>query len=219
MTLFELFGLLRKHLGFVIAVSIACTAVTAVVCYFLPNTYTATTTMYVLSKSNGDTASNVATQSDLSAGQMLTNDVAAIVKSDRVKKDVASQLGLESLADYKLNVTSSTTTRVITLSVTGTDPSGSAVVANAFVRDVSLVAQDVMGVESVNVIDSAVAPEEPSGPNRILYTLVGLVGGLLLAIMIVSLRDAMDTRVKDSVDVERLLGVPVIGHFPSLERM
>ena len=37
MTLFELFGLLRKHLGFVIAVSIACTAVTAVVCYFLPN--------------------------------------------------------------------------------------------------------------------------------------------------------------------------------------
>ena len=173
----------------------------------------------MLSKSNGDTASNVATQSDLSAGQMLTNDVAAIVKSDRVKKDVASQLGLESLADYKLNVTSSTTTRVITLSVTGTDPSGSAAVANAFVRDVSLVAQDVMGVESVNVIDSAVAPEEPSGPNRILYTLVGLVGGLLLAIMIVSLGDAMDTRVKDSVDVEKLLGVPVIGHFPSLERM
>ena len=43
MTLFELFGLLRKHLGFVIAVSIACTAVTAVVCYFLPNKYTATT--------------------------------------------------------------------------------------------------------------------------------------------------------------------------------
>ena len=219
MTLFELFGLLRKHLRFVITVSIVCTVVTAIGCCFLPNKYTATTTMYVLSKSDGYAAGNVATQSDLSAGQMLTNDVAAIVKSDRVRKDVASQLGFESLIDYTLNVTSSTTTRVITLSVTGEDPSASATVANAFVRDVSLVAQDVMGVESVNVIDSAVAPEEPSGPNRILYTLVGLVGGLLLAIMIVSLGDAMDTRVKDSSDVEKLLDVPVIGHFPSLERM
>ena len=36
-------------------------------------------------------------------------------------------------------MTSSTTTRVITLSVTGEDPSASATVANAFVRDVSLV--------------------------------------------------------------------------------
>ena len=66
MTLFELFGLLRKHLRFVITVSIVCTVVTAIGCCFLPNKYTATTTMYVLSKSDGYAAGNVATQSDRS---------------------------------------------------------------------------------------------------------------------------------------------------------
>ena len=55
--------------------------------------------------------------------------------------------------------------------------------------------------------------------RSIFYTLIGLVGGLLLAIVIITLGDAVDTRVKDSSDVEKLLDVPVIGHFPSLERM
>lgn len=52
---------------------------------------------------------------------MLTNDVASIIKFDRVKGNVATQLGLEDLDEYKVDVTSSTTTRVIDLTVTGTN--------------------------------------------------------------------------------------------------
>ncbi len=216
MTLFELLGLLRKHLVLVIALPLATAAVVATGSMFLPNEYTATTTMYVLSKN--EESQTMLTQSDLSAGQMLTNDVATILRSDRVKNDVASQFGLDSLGAYDLSVTSSTTTRVITLAVTGHDPRNAAEVANALVEDTSRVASEIMQIEAVNVIDSAKTPMAPSGPRRTLYTAVGFMAGLFAAVAIVVIQDMLDTRIRSGQDVEELVGVPVVGHFPALER-
>lgn len=219
MTLLELLHLLRKHLRLVILLPIACAVVTGVYAFFLPNQYTASTSMYVLSKSTAADGTTAVTQGDLSASQMLTNDVATLIKSDRVKGDVAKQLGLDNLNGYSIDVTSSTTTRVIDLTVTGTDPNVSAQVANALVTDVSEVAAQFMNVQSVNVIDSAVAPTTPSGPKRALYMAVAFLAGLFVAIVIVVVADMADTRVRNSKDAEEIADLPVVGHFPKVEGM
>ena len=215
MTLFELLGLLRKRLRLVILLPLLTAAIVGVGAMFMPNEYTASTTMYVLSKTEDENTSSVTTQ-ELSAGQMLTNDVSTILKSGRVKNDVADQLGLDNLRDYDLSITSSTTTRVITLSVTGTDPEMTANVANALVADTSQVASEVMQIQSVNVIDAATVPQSPSGPRRLLYVAVGLLAGLFAAVCIVVIQDMLDTRVRSGEDVEEIVGVPVIGHFPQI---
>lgn len=219
MTLLELLHLLRKHLRLVVLLPVAFAVVTGVYAFFLPNQYTASTSMYVLSKSSSPDGSTAVTQGDLSASQMLTNDVSSIIKSDRVKGDVATQLGLDNLNAYKIEVTSSTTTRVIDLSVTGTDAEKAAQVANALVTDVSNVAAQVMNVQSVNVIDSAVAPTSPSGPKRALYMAVAFLAGLFAAIVIVAVADMADTRVRNSKDAEEIADLPVVGHFPKVEGM
>lgn len=215
----DLLGSLRKHLRLVIILPIITMVVGGLVAYFLPDEYTAETTMYVLSRNDSDagtTTSSSTTQSDLSAGQMISNDVADLIKSDRVKTDVAQQLGMASLSGYDLNVTNSSDSRVVTLSVTGRDPQVAAQVANAIVSDVSGVAADVMHVEAVNVIDEATVPQHPSGPNRLMYALVGLAIGLVSAIAIAVLRDTLDKRVTSGEEVEELIDVPVIGHFQEL---
>ena len=91
-------------------------------------------------------------------------------------------------------------------------------VANAFVTDVSEVAQQVMNVQSVNAIDQATTPTDPSGPNRKLYTAVGFLGGLFVAVVIVVAADALNTKVRNSQDAEELLGLPVVGHYPAVGR-
>lgn len=219
MTLLELLHLLRKHLRLVVLLPVAFAVVTGVYAFFLPNQYTASTSMYVLSKSSSPDGSTAVTQGDLSASQMLTNDVSSIIKSDRVKGDVATQLGLDNLNAYKIEVTSSATTRVIDLSVTGTDAEKAAQVANALVTDVSNVAAQVMNVQSVNVIDSAVAPTSPSGPKRALYMAVAFLAGLFAAIVIVAVADMADARVRNSKDAEEIADLPVVGHFPKVEGM
>lgn len=216
MTLVDLLAQLKKHLLLVIILPILSGLVVFAVAWFLPNEYTASTTMYVLSRDDAEEAATVTTQ-DLNVGQMLTSDVSTLMKSDRVKKDVAEMVGLPNLKGYNFNITSSTTTRVITLAVTGKDPEMTAEVANATVKEVSTVASEVMQIQSVNVIDTASVPTSPSGPRRLLYTVVGAFGGLFLAVAIVMLRDMLDTRVRNGAEAEEIVNVPVVGHFPAMD--
>lgn len=216
MTLLDLFHLLRKHLKLVILLPLACMLAAGVYSFVvMPNTYSATVSMYVLVQQ--DNANSSSLTSDLSASQMVTNDVATLLKSDRVVNETASSLGLENLKAYKTAITSSTTSRVLSLEVTGPDAQMAANIANKMADEVSTVAHDVMNVDSVNVVDSAKVPTAPSGPKRPLYMAVGLLGGLFVAVAIVVVEDMLNTKVRDQEELEELLGVPVIGRIPAMK--
>lgn len=218
MTLLELLQLMRKHLKLVILLPIVCALAMGVYSYaFMANTYTASTSMYVLAKQTSANSDNAANYSNLNASQMLANDVFTLLKSDRIAADTVKNLHLDSLKGYSTKVTSETTSRVITLSVTGSDPDTSAAIANEMASNVSKVAQQVMDVQSVNVIDQAVSPSSPSGPNRSMYIAVALLAGLFIAIAIVVVSDMLNTKVRNADEVEELLGLPVIGRMPAVK--
>jgi len=216
MTLLELFRLLKKHLQIVVLLPVACALVVGLYSViFVRNQYTATSSMYVLAQNDSSNSNSL--YSDLNASQMLTNDVAKLLKSDRIVSQVGSEVGIEELKGYSVSVTSETTSRVITLSVTGPDSQTAADIVNKMIEDVSGVAQSVMNVESVNPVDMAQAPEKPSGPNRLLYTLVAFVAGLFAAIAIVVVSDMLNTKVRGSEDLEELVDVPIIGRIPNVQ--
>ena len=218
MTLLELLQLMRKHLKLVILLPIVCALAMGVYSYaFMANTYTASTSMYVLAKQTSANSDNAANYSNLNASQMLANDVSTLLKSDRIAADTVKNLHLDSLKGYSTKVTSETTSRVITVSVTGSDPDTSAAIANEMASNVSKVAQQVMDVQSVNVIDQAVSPSSPSGPNRSMYIAVALLAGLFIAIAIVVVSDMLNTKVRNADEVEELLGLPVIGRMPAVK--
>ncbi len=221
MTLLELMHLLRKHLAVVIVLPIITALVTAIVCYgFLPNQYTASVSMYILSGSlsNSSTTSTSSTDySDLTASQLLANDFASIAKSDLVKNKAAAALGMSSLNAYSISVDSSTTTRIIILSVTGTNAASATTIANEMASVLSDTAVSVMDVQSVNVIDAATQPTGPSGPPRVMYTLVAALAGLFLAIALIVVRDMADTTIKGAVDVQEVLELPMLGQMPKVK--
>lgn len=215
MTLLELLKLIKNHRKMVVILPIVCAlAMGGYSFLFMKNTYTAQTSMYILTRSSGGETAN---STDLSASQMIANDVAALLDSDIVKRNAARNLSLDSLSDYEVSVANESTSRVITLSVTGADPDGVARVANAMAQEVSSVAQEVQMAESINVIDRAEVPEEPSGPNRLIYTAVAFMGGLFAAVAIIVCMDMLNTRVRGVEDAEELLGVPVIGRIPAVK--
>ena len=74
-----------------------------------------------------------------------------------------------------------------------------------------------MDIQSVNVIDKAVAPVNPSGPNRPVYVAVALMAGLFLAVAAVVMADMLNTKVRRVEEVEDLLGLPVIGRMPAMK--
>lgn len=217
MTLLELLRLLKKRMMLVVALPVVCALAMGLFSFLImPNTYTASTSLYVLAKTENVNGNNNM-YSDLNASQLLTNDVATLVESDRVLNDTAKDLGMQNLDGFGITVASETTTRVITLSVTGEDADAAATVANKLVENASSIAREVMNIQGVNVIDKAVAPTEPSGPNRPMYVTVALMLGLFVAVSIVVLSDMLNTKVRRAEEVEELLGVPVIGRIPAMK--
>lgn len=216
MTLLELLQLLRKHLKLVVILPLACAVLMAGYSAFLMHdTYTASASMYVLAKDDGESNTNLST--DLNASQMISNDVAKLLTSDRVLSETADEVGLDNLNAYSVSVSSETTSRVIQLSVTGANPQTAADITNSMVDNVSQIAREVMSVESVNAIDRATVPASPSGPNRTLYVAVAFMAGLFLAVAIVVAADMLNTKVRSEDEVEELLGIPVVGRIPAMK--
>ena len=216
MTLLELIKLIKQHLRLMIVLPLAFALAMSVVAFtMLDDNYTATTSMYVLLKE--DNSDNGTSHSDLNASQMLANDVAALATSERIEKDTVEALGISSLSGYEITVESSSSTRVITLKVAGGHPESTAKVANVLAKNISKVAQEVMNVNSVNVIDPAVTPEDPSGPNRLMYVIVAFLLGIFMALAIIIVMDTLNTKVRSEEEIEELLGVPVIGRIPVMK--
>lgn len=221
MTLLELLHIIRKHLKLVIILPVCFAIAAALFCWVaMANTYTASVSMYVLANSSSNTDSSPVTLStDLSASQMITNDVAELIRSDRVLSETADALGMdkEELESYSVGVTSASDTRLITIEVTGHTPNSAAAIANGLANTTNTVAQEIMDIEAVNVIDEAAIPTSPSGPNRTLYVALALFAGVLVAIAIVVLLDMINTRIRKPEEIEDLLDIPVIGRIPLIK--
>lgn len=101
MTLLELFKLLRKHLALVIVLPIVLAVATAGVSWgLLDNQYTAKVSVYVLNSKEKEGTANTTAYNDLTASQLMANDIATLAKSDTVQEKTAQSLGMESLKDY-----------------------------------------------------------------------------------------------------------------------
>lgn len=71
-------------------------------------------------------------------------------------------------------------------------------------------------LNDVRVVDRAVPPTRPSSPNVLLNLVVSVVLGLGGGVALSLVRDRFDDTLRDPLDVERALGVRLLGVLPTL---
>jgi capsular exopolysaccharide synthesis family protein len=74
-----------------------------------------------------------------------------------------------------------------------------------------------VGTNNVSVVDRAILPEAPRSPKLSLNLLLGFIGGLILGGITAILLDYLDDSFKVPEDIERELGLPVVGVVPKPE--
>ncbi len=74
--------------------------------------------------------------------------------------------------------------------------------------------QNILNVVQIN---PALPSKQPVRPKTPLNTMLGGFGGLILAISAILLMDFLDTTIKTREDVERILGLPVMGYVLLME--
>ena len=69
---------------------------------------------------------------------------------------------------------------------------------------------------NITLVDAAEVPTRPSSPNLPLNVVLALMSGLFLAGAFVFLRDYFDDAIRSPDDVERKLGLPMLGLIPAV---
>lgn len=179
----------------------------------IPPTYQSTTRIYILSRQE---SSNL-TYSDLQLGTQLTADYAELIQSRFVLEEVIQVLGLEDsyeeLAE-RVSVSTPEDTRILSITVTDTDPVQAMDIANAIREIASIHITNVMDIEAVNVVETANMPMTQAGPNTLRNTMLGGLAGVILVIAVVVVRFLMDDTIKTSEDVEKYLQLSVLAVIP-----
>ena len=179
--------------------------------------YTSTTRIYVVSR----TADSITNQ-DLQAGSYLVKDYQEVITSNEVLSSVIDKEKL-SLTPNELSsmisVTIPTDTRVISISVEDDNAQEATTIANT-VREVAAEKiKAVTKVDDVTTLEAAEVPKEPSSPNIKRNTLIGVIAGGALAVISIIILEVLDDRVRRPEDIEDVLGLPLLGIVPDIDKM
>ena len=151
----------------------------------------------------------------------MTKDYAELIQSRTVLEGVIAQLNLDMTYKKMLNkvsVETSSDSRIVSISVTDEDPYTASEIANA-VRDMAAEhIQSVMDIEAVNVVDTANIPNEKASPSLAKNGVIGGLLGVIIAMAAVIIIYLTNDTIKVEEDVERYLGLSVLGSIPFSEK-
>lgn len=215
--LFEIFGILLNKFWLILSAGVFMALVCFVISKFLLTpTYESTTKIYILNKTDNSSV----TYSDVQMGTQLTKDYAELINSRYVLEEVIQKLSLPM--EYrellkKVSVATPTDTRIVSITVTDTDPVLAMNIANCIREAASDHIQNVMDIEAVNVVETANMPTEKAGPSVMKWSLIGGLLGALLLCAIILMQYLLDDTIKSSEDAEKYLGLSTLALIPVAE--
>jgi len=216
--LHQIWQLIVKRWKLLVALPILAAAVSLLVnMLIITPQYQASTTLMVTRPVD---ASQIILQ-DIQLSRQLVHTYREIVHSRRVLDIVIANRSLpystESLRQM-VEVQAVRDTELITVVVTHPEPKLARDVANevaaVFMQEIT----EIMQVDNVSVVDAAVEPWRPVSPRVSLNVLITFVLGAMVAFFLIFLLDYLDRTVKDPVETQALLGLPVVGLIPKLEK-
>lgn len=217
----EYFLIIRNRIGLIILLTVISVVTSGLVSFFvLKPEYQTFTTLIVGKPKDYQNVDNKLDYNDLLLNQKLVSTYGELVKTRAVADEVIENLGLDiSYKDFreKVNVNLVKDTEIIKLEVVDTDPILAAEIANETAQVFMENVKDIMMVENVQVIDRAQVPDMPIKPRPKLNMAIAGVLGLMVGIFLVFLLEYLDNTIKTPDDVEKYLGLPVIGTIPLVE--
>ena len=179
--------------------------------------YTSTSRIYVVNHGQGE--QNVLTNQALQAGSYLVKDYQEIILSqDVLEKVIANQkltMTPKQLAS-KIKVSVPRDTRIVSINVKDTDPDKASQLANELRVVAAEKIKAVTKVSDVTTLEEARPALSPSSPNIRRNTVLGVAGGAVIIIVLLTLKELLDDHVKRPEDIEEVLELPLLGVIPKV---
>lgn len=209
--LVKLLNILKKNIKLLLILPAICLVVSAALTFFVMlDKYTASTQILVnMKKSSSDLAfQNV--QSSLQSVNTYTEIIKSPRILDKVSREFDGQYSTAELNSF-LKVTNQTNSQIITVSVTTGNKSESDKIVNKISKVFAHDMPKIMSVDNVTILSSAHDNAVKVSPIVSVNLVISIIVGIVLAILIIFLKELLDKRIKTEEDVESQLGLPILG--------
>ena len=201
---------------YIIALVLFCLVVGAVyTAAFQKPRYKSYTTILLTKEENSSTI----TSNDITLNKNLVDTYREIIKSRKVIGKAISNLDLDySISELSKNITveSINDTEIIKISVVDDDPKRAMIIANEIASVFNSEIVKLYNIQNVGIVDEAEISINPYNVSLLKQLVISALVGLVLGLGVVFVIYYFDTSVKATEEIEKKLGLPVIGVIPSI---
>lgn len=213
----EYFGIVKKRFWIIALITVVAAVISGLISFFvLQPVYETKTTLIVSTNQNEET--QMVTGDQFNVSQKLAVTYGEIIKSRTVLEPVIKNLNLDETYEElagKITVSAVKDTQIISITVQDTNPTKARDIANQIPKVFTEEVKRITNANGVEVIDTAITPVNPIKPNKVMNVAIAAVLGMMIGLFIVFLLQYMDNKIKTPQDIEKHLGLPVLGAIPN----
>ena len=205
--------LLSKWVYIAAAAILSTLLAVAYLLYVYVPVYSATAKLYIIADTD-----SVINLSALQVGTQLSDDYLEVFKTWEVHEMVRSELGVDYTYGQlrsMISVSNSSSSRVIYITATHSDPEMASAIANAYSKAAKTFISSVMKTDEPSSFSMALVPGTPSGTSRSRILMMGFLLGTVLAMGIIVLQFLLDDHPKTPEDITAISTLPVLGVTPT----
>ena len=214
----EIFEALKKRWILIVSITLVATLISGVLSFFvIKPTYETSTKVFI-----GKEESNVEgyNTNDIQMYQKLLQTYAETIKTNEVIeaaiKNTNTNLTVEEVKK-SLTVTPISDTQILQIKYQNKNPQVAKRILGNITDEFIILAKELVPNGNVRVIEAVQLPENPVAPNKKMNIAIAFLLGLMVSVGLVFLLEYIDNTFKSKENLEKELGIPVIGLIPSFE--
>jgi len=216
----ELFQTLKKRLSLIIIITAIATATSGIVSYFLLTPIYQSSTQILVNQSKND-QQQFYNAGEVQTNLQLINTYNVIIKSPAILDKVIEKEKLEMSAgalNGLITVASEQDSQVVNITVQNEDPKKAADIANSIATTFQKEISNIMNVDNVSILTKAQLGENPSPvkPQPVMNMAIAFVVGIMAGVGLAFLLEYLDNTIKTEQDIEKQLGLPVLGAITTI---
>lgn len=208
----------EKKLQIILIIAIfAVVGIIYTLTFVIPKYVAKTSLLLATNSSSVNTGSSSITTTDITLNSKLVSTYSKLVKSDKVIRNVISNLSLnmdENDLKNSVSVTATEDTEFIEISVKNEDPVLATKIANEMSKVFIENVKEFYKVENVHVVDAAEVPQSPYNVNHIKDVIIFAFVGAVIAVSYVLVSNMLDTTIKSEDDIEKIFKQTVLATMP-----
>lgn len=220
----ELYDTLKKRILLIISITMLAVAISALISYFmLTPKYQASTQVLVSQAATGSITSMLASGNPFDSDSKYIDTYNVILKSPYILEQVIAEIGLErshGQLNGQISVAQEGRSQVVTIRVEDSNPILAVEIANITADIFRREIQTLLRIDNIHILSPAEMSKNPTpiSPKPNLNMGIAFVLGLMTSVGIVFLLEFLNNTIRNEEDIEKILGLPVLGSIPIIDQ-